>query len=149
MTTTIVSTQGKQSLKSVGSQLVWVSPVAMLAASTANIGLYILAGRLFPEIAAWPGTSISQIIGANIVYLLLGAITLMIITRLSSRPARTYIAVATMGLLLSLALPISASFGFGSPGIPPASTATAITLSLMHFISYVISVPLYSCTTLS
>jgi hypothetical protein len=143
MNTTIPLTQEKQSVKNVSSRLIWVSPLAMLVASTANIGLYALAGYLFAEVTAWPGASIGQIIGANIVYLLIGAITLAIITRLSRNPARAYLIVATIGLFFSLVLPISAGFGFGPPSTPPASTFTVITLSLMHFVSYAISVFLF------
>jgi len=115
----------------------------MLAASAANLGLYTAAGHFFPEVTAWPGASAGQIMGATFVYLLIGAITLAIITRVASRPARAFVVVATIGLLFSLMLPISAGFGFGPPGTSPAGTASVITLSLMHVMSFVISVPLF------
>ena len=57
---------------------------------------------------------------------------------------RHYFIIATVGLLLSLGLPISAGFGYGAPGTPPANTATVITLSLMHVVYYAISVPMFS-----
>jgi hypothetical protein len=65
-----------------------------------------------------------------------------IIARLSSRPTRHYVIVATIGLLISLVLPVTAGMGYGPPGTPPAGIATVITLSLMHLVSYAISVPL-------
>ncbi len=143
MTTTIEFTPEKKIQRSIGSRLIWVSPLAMLASSVANLGLYALAGRLSPEVTAWAGASAGQIVGANIVYLLFGTIAFAVITRFSSRPARTYLIVAAIGLLFSLVMPISAGFGYGPPGIPPADAATVTTLSLMHFGSFIISVPLF------
>jgi len=120
-----------------------VTPLAILAATAANLGLYAAAGILNPEVTAWPGAGPGQIAGANFVYLLIGAIVFAIIARLSSHPARHYLIAASIGLLLSLALPISAGFGYGAPGAPPAGVATVITLSLMHVVTFAISVPLF------
>jgi len=56
----------------------------------------------------------------------------------------SYLIIATVGLLLSLALPIGAIFGGGTPpGTPPATVITTVTLSLMHIVTYAISVPLF------
>lgn len=52
--------------------------------------------------------------------------------------------MATVGLVLSLGLPIGAGFGYAAPGAPPAGIATVITLSLMHVIAYAITVPLFT-----
>lgn len=123
--------------------LLWAAPLAMGLASVANTILYIAAGIIAPSVTEWPGAGIGQIVGANIVYLLIGIAAFLVVNRLSSRPARHYLIVATVGLLLSLWLPVSAGMGFGPPEQPGASLATVITLSLMHIISYVISVPLY------
>jgi hypothetical protein len=86
---------------------------------------------------------VGQIIGATIVYLLIGTAVFALIARFSSRPARHYLIVATIALLLSLALPISAGFGDGASAAPVATVATVITLSLMHVVSYIISVTLF------
>lgn len=125
------------------TRLLWVSPLAMAAASAANLALYLAAGILAPEVTAWAGAGIGQIIGATAVYLIIGAIVLAIINRVSSRPARHYIIAATVGLALSFWLPISAGLGFGAPGMAPPGLATVATLSLMHVVSYAISLPLY------
>ena len=124
-------------------RLAWAGPLALLAATIANLGLYSAAGSLFPEVTAWPGAGPAQIIGANAVYLLLGTIGFALIAWKSSRPARHYLLIATAGLLLSLVLPISAGFGYGAPGTPTAGAATVVTLSLMHILTFAISVPLY------
>jgi hypothetical protein len=144
MTTTIELTSSSQAPKIVLSQIVSAGMLSMLAATAANLGLYYAAGILFPEVTAWPGAGPAQIAGANFVYLLIGAIAFTVIARISSKPALHYLILATVGLLLSFGLPIAAGFGYAAPGAPPASTATVITLSLMHVVSYAISVPLFT-----
>ncbi len=126
------------------SRLLWVSPLAMLVSSAVNLGLYAAAGRLFPEVAAWSGAGPTQIIGATIVYLLIGTIVFALTARFARRPARTYTILATIGLLFSLFMPISAAFGFGAPGAPVPDMATVATLSLMHVAAYAISVPMFN-----
>lgn len=140
MTTKIELTSGTQTRKSGLRNLLWLSPLAMLIGTVANLSLYALAGLLFPEVTAWTGAGVGQIVGATIVYLLIGTIVFALVAKVSSRPARNYLIVATLGLLLSLALPIGAVFGFGTP---PASVITAVILSLMHIITYAISVPMF------
>jgi len=143
MTTKIEMIQETESSRSILSRLLWVSPLAMLVATVSNLGLYSAAGRLFPEVSAWSGAGPGQIVGANIVYLIAGAIVFALVARFSSRPARHFLIIATVGLLLSLWLPLSAAFGYGPPGTPAASVVTAVTLSLMHVISFLITVPLF------
>jgi hypothetical protein len=134
----IYLTADKQAPQSALRRLIWVSPLAMLTATVANLGLYTAAGSIYPQVTAWPGAGPAQIVGANIVYLLLATIVFAVTARRSSRPARTYTIVATIALLLSLALPISAAFG-----TPPAGAITIVTLSLMHLMTYAISVPMF------
>lgn len=124
-------------------RLLWVSPLTILITTIANLVFYAVMGSLFPEVRAWPGAGFGQIIGATIVYLLIATLIFAIIARRSARPARTYIIVATIGLLLSLALPISAAFGYTTPGAPLPGLATVIALCLMHVLSYAISVPMF------
>lgn len=133
----------RQSARNVMRRLLWVTPLAMVVATVANLALYFVAGAIFPAVTAWPGAGPGQIAGANVVYLLMGAGALLVVARISSQPARYYAWVAGVGLLLSLALPIGAGFGYGAPGAPPAEMATVVTLSLMHIISAVITVPLF------
>lgn len=125
------------------SRLLWVAPLAMAISSILDLGLYYGAGTLLPEVTAWPGAGLVQIVGANIVYLLIAAAIFAIVTRVSSRPARHYLIIATIGLLLSLLLAIGTAFGFGPPAAPPASMATVIVLSLMHVVSFAVSAPLF------
>lgn len=125
-------------------RLLWVSPLAMLAASAVNLGLYAAAGQVFPQVTAWPGAGPAQIVGATVVYLLVGTLVFALVARFAKRPARTYSILATIGLLLSLFMPISAGFGYGAPGAPTPDAATVATLSLMHVAAYLISVPMFN-----
>lgn len=125
------------------SRLIWASLLAMSTAIAVNLGLYAFVSYLFPSVAAWPGTSPTHILIATIVYLTLATLVFAVVRRLSSRPARHYLIVATISLLLSLGPPISLGFGPGLPGVPAADPTVAITLGLMHVISYAISVPMF------
>jgi hypothetical protein len=143
MSTQITATSPTEAPQSAFHRLVLTSLGAMLLAGAANLVLYAVAGRFFPQVAAWPGAGPGQIIGATVVYLFLGTIVFAVINRWSSRPARTYLLVASAALLLSLALPIAAGFGYAAPSVPQPGTATVVTLSLMHVLAYAISVPMF------
>ena len=132
-----------QTLNSFPIRLVWVSLLAVLAATAANLGLYFAAGILLPEVTAWPGAGPAQIAGANLVYLFIGAVVLSVVRRVSVHPARHYLVIAVIGLFLSLALPILAGFGYGPPGTPTAGVVTVIILCLMHVVTFAISVPMF------
>ncbi len=141
MTTTV---QLKNNQKGFGRQLVQASVAAIILSTLANVALYIVAGWFNPVITAWAGAGIGQIVGANMVYLFVGTVAFALIAKVTSRPARIYTAVATLGLLGSLWLPISAAIGLNLPaGTPAATLGTAVVLSLMHVISYTISVPMF------
>lgn len=143
MTVRTEAIQEQQAMRSASHKLLWVSPLVMAGATVANLILYAVAGSLFPEVTAWAGAGVGQIIGATVVYLLIGTTVFALVARFTTRPARTYWIVATVGLLLSLWMPVSAAMGYGAPNATPPSTATAVTLSLMHVVSYAISVPLF------
>lgn len=129
--------------RSSGRRLVWASLLAMSTATTANLGLYAAAGYIFPEVAAWTGTGPVQIVVATIVYLLMATLVFGAIRRLSSRPDRHYLIVASIALLLSMGPPIALGSSYGLPGVPPADAVVAITLGLMHVVSFAISVPIF------
>lgn len=143
MSTTVNSVQTHRSTGSTLRTLLWAAPLAMVAAIIANIVLYTVIGAIVPEVGTWPGAGVGQIIGATVAYLFFGAMALAVIARFSSRPARHFLIVAIGGLILSMALPVSAGFGYGAPGAPPASVATVVTLALMHVVSFAISIPLF------
>lgn len=144
MTARIEVNQAAKPQRRTTGKLLWASLMAILVASIANLGIYALASRFLPTVGAWPGAGPGQIVGATVAYLFIGTIILVLVSRLSTQPVRHYQLIATAGLLISLALPISAAFGYGTPpGTPPADLTTVIVLSLMHVIAYAISVPLF------
>lgn len=142
MTTRTGSPQNEQTSGTVRGRLILASLLTMSTATAANLGLYAVAGYLFPHVAAWTGTSATHVMVATIVYLTLATLVFAAVRRFSSRPARHFLIVATISLLFSMGPPISLGFGPGLPGVPPADPAIAITLGLMHVISYAISVPM-------
>lgn len=143
MAFTINQLSTAQSPKLATIRLIWIAPLAMLVSTTANLGLYTAAGSLFPEVTAWTGASSAQIIGANVVYLLIGTFIFALVNWRSPQPIRHYWTIATIGLVFSFWMPISAGLGFGPPELVPASAITVITLCLMHILSYIISVPMF------
>jgi hypothetical protein len=143
MTARTESTPNSQSSGTVRGRLILASALAMATATAANLGLYAIAGYLFPHVAAWTGTSSTHVIVATIVYLTLATLVFAAVRRFSSRPARHYLIVATISLLFSMGPPISLGFGPGLPGVPAADPIIGITLGLMHIISYAISVPIF------
>lgn len=123
--------------------LLWATPLAILISSIANLGLYAAAGSIASEVTAWSGAGEIQIISATFVYLTFGAITFVGVAQFSKNPARVYVRVATIGLLLSLFLPITAGLGYGDPSTATPTMATVITLCLMHVLTFILSVPLF------
>jgi hypothetical protein len=145
MTTRIESTNNVQAQRpGTAMALVRTTLLAMTASSAANVVLYAGAGLLIPSVTAWPGAGIGQIIGATIVYLLIGTVVCALLARFSSRPHRLFLTLATAGLVLSMWLPLGAALGYGAPDVAAPGVATAVALGLMHVASYVISVPLYT-----
>ena len=143
MTARTESPIDSQSSRTVRGRLIWASLLAMATATAANLGLYAIAGYLFPYVAAWTGTSSTHVIVATNVYLTLATLVFAVVRRFSSRPAYHYRIVATLSLLFSMGPPLSLGFGPGLPSVPPADPTIAITLGLMHIISYAISVPVF------
>src|SRR5215470_3021433 len=121
-------------------KFVWIAPLTVVAAIIANEILYAIVAALIPSGGQWSTAGPVQIILSTLVYLFLGSLVFALVVRFSSRPVRTYWIVATIGLILSLALPISAGAGFAPPEQPVPDTATVITLSLMHLVAYAITV---------
>ena len=82
---------------------------------------------------------LKRLAGMVPLILLISFLAFILVNRLSRNPIRTYRIVAAVALLLSFFPPISAGFG-GIPNIAPASTATVITLILMHIAAAIITV---------
>lgn len=130
-------------LKNVATRLIWVLPATVLSVSLADIALYEVAGVLDPDITGWAGAGAAQITGANAVYLSIAAIALLALVKLTRAPARWFAILATIGVVASLALPISAGLGEGTAAVPAPGVRTVIALSALHLVSYAIAVPMF------
>ena len=130
-------------LKSVARRLIWLLPAPVLSVSLADIALYEVAGVLDPDITGWAGAGAAQIVGANAVYLSIGAAALLALVKLTRAPARWFAILATIGVVASLALPISAGLGDGTAAVPAPGLSTVIALSVLHLVSYAIAVPMF------
>lgn len=124
-------------------RLAWVLPVTALTASVADVALYEVVGVLDPDVTAWPGAGLAEIVGANTAYLLMGAALLVVLVKFTSAPARWFTVLATVAVLASLALPVFAGLGDGSAALPTPGLTTVITLGAMHLVSYVIAVLMF------
>ena len=130
-------------IKTAATRLAWLLPATMLSVSVADIALYEVAGVLDPDVTGWAGAGAAQIIGANAVYLSLAATVLLVLVKLTRTPARWFAILATIGVIASLALPISAGLGEGTAAVPAPGLTTVIALSAMHLLSYAIAVPMF------
>jgi len=128
-------------------KFLWVAPLTLVAAIIANEVLYAIVVALIPSVGQWAGAGPVQIIFSTLAYLILGSIGFALVVRFSSRPVRTYRIVATLALILSLALPISVGAGFVQPGQPVPDTPTVIMLMVMHVVAYVITLTLFTRLT--
>ncbi len=128
-------------------RLGWVAPLTLVVAVIANEILYAIAARLNPRIGKWPLAGPSQIFLSTLAYLVIGAIVFVLVVRLSSHPVRTYWTVATIALMVSLALPLSVGAGLMPPGMPVPDATTVATLGAMHVVAYLITVTLFTRLT--
>ena len=123
-------------------RLLWVAPLAMVAASVANLIVLWTAVALFPSVSQFPMLGTPQVIASTVVYLLLAAVAFAVVGKLSSRPVYHYRIVAVVALLLSFGAPLSAGAGF-MPGAS-ADAVTVVTLMLMHVVGAAITVGLFT-----
>lgn len=123
-------------------RLLWVAPLAIVAASVANLIVLRTAVALFPSVGQFPMLGTAQVIASTVVYLLLATVVFVLVGKLSSRPVRQYRIVAVVALLLSFGAPLSAGAGF-MPGAS-ADAVTVITLIVMHVVAAAITVPLFT-----
>jgi hypothetical protein len=121
------------------SRLLWVGPLAIVAAAVANMVIQrIAAAALQPDPGFGPLTpmppilfSVIGVLGAVIVYALIG--------RFSRRPIALFRRVALIVLIVSI-IPDLLLFAF--PSMPGTTIATIAVLILMHIVAWAIAVGL-------
>jgi hypothetical protein len=121
-------------------RLLWVGPLAIVAALAANavVRAVLLAVLDVPDTftplasPSFVALTIVGVLGAVIVFAVIGA--------RAKRPITTFRKVAFWALLVSFLPDIGLLFGGG--GMPPASLSNVLGLMLMHVVAYAISVSL-------
>jgi hypothetical protein len=137
MSTTTLSPYSSQPIPA--GQIARNGGLAIALSIVANLILYYVALAVAPSVGEFAMLGPINVVASTILYLIFAIGAFVLVNRFSSTPIRTYRIVATIALLLSLFPPIAAGQG-GIPNIAPASTATVITLILMHIISAAITV---------
>ncbi len=126
-------------------RLLWVGPLAIVAAVAANA--VVRAGLLavlavpanFTPLASpsFVGLTIAGVLGAVIVFAVVAA--------RAKRPISTFRKIAFWALLVSFVPDIALLFGGG--GMPPASLSNVLALMLLHVVAYAISVTMLTTLT--
>ena len=131
-----------QATKDTSGRLVWAGPLAVAAATLAKVLCYYFVTRVLqitmvfpeqfppPEVTPLPVTDVvlfSFIFGAGAV------IIFWLVAQSSRRPTRTYLAISTFVLLISIFLPLKIP-------TPPVPTSSKWSLIMMHIIGAVVIV---------
>lgn len=145
MSSTVISARGnrEQAEQVDFRSLLWVGPLAVVAAAVANIIVREIAVALGAvpadyELLKWPG-----VVGSTVLQAGLGVVVFAIIARFARRPIRLFRVVAAVALVLSFAFPLLA--GSGAMQVPGATTpngSTVATMLVMHIVAALVSVGL-------
>lgn len=120
-------------------RLLWVTPLAIIAVTIANMIVYAIATALFAGPSQFSYLSPLSIAASITIYLIVAAIVYAVIRRYAKRPTRTFRIVAVVALLLSFMGPFSAR-----QLEPPADTTTVVVLMLMHVVAAAITVGMFT-----
>jgi hypothetical membrane protein len=122
------------------STLFWVAPLTLLACIIANTIVRSIAVTLVGVSSSFQPLQLPTIIVSTCVYLLLAVGALLLVSRMSERPARTYRILASVCLLLSLLLPLMALTGaMPTPGM---SGQIFWSMIAMHLVSAAVVIAL-------
>lgn len=104
------------------------------AVVAANLVVYFVAGALWEVpgefLALNPGSIVVSSAGGVVV----ATLGLAVLARLTRRAVPVFIAAAILVTLFSLTGPLQAMAG-AMPGLPPATTATGLTMLVMHVLT--------------
>lgn len=110
------------------SRLLWAAPLAIVAASLANLSVYFVADALWS--VAWePKFNAMLVVAGTVGAMVIAAAVFAVVTRFAKNPVKTYTIIATIALLLSFATPVLALFGMPGPSGNEADVARSIRLS--------------------
>lgn len=127
-----------------GARLWWLVPLALAAATAANVIFYYILTRLLGEPLLMksefppPVTSpmgVDEVILFSVIWSLGASLVYVFLCAVSARPERTFIIVSAVVLLASMALPLMIPS-------PPVAMSAKLSLVMMHIIGAVVVVGL-------
>ena len=139
--TTLTSSSMQQERVALG-RLWWVTLLTIVAASAANLVVYLIAIALFEGPRRFALLTPVSIVVSIAVGVGAAAIVYILIGRFSKRPIRVFRIVAVVALVLSFASPISAAYAFPPSDAPDATTV--VCLLAMHVVTAIITIGLFT-----
>ena len=123
-------------------RLWWVTLLTIVAASVANLVVYLLAIALFEGPRRFALLTPILIVVSTAVGVGAAAIVYALIGRFSKRPISVFRIVAVVALVLSFASPISAAYAFPPSDAP--DVITVVFLLAMHVVAAIITIGLFT-----
>jgi Family of unknown function (DUF6069) len=126
------------------SRLLWAALLAIVAASLANLIVYLVADALLS--VTWePKFNAMLVVVGTIGALVVAAAVFAVVARVAKNPVKTYTMIATIALLFSFATPVLALFGIPGPSVAPLDTVMVMILT--HIIAFVVSTFIFTRLT--
>jgi len=125
------------------TRLWWVVPIAVAAATIANVVFYFILTRWLgepllminqfppPQMVPMP---VGEVILFSIIWALAAALVYVFLNAVAARPDRYFIIISAVVLLASFALPLKAP-------TPPVAMSAKLSLAVMHLIGALAVVP--------
>jgi hypothetical protein len=125
-------------------RLLWVGPLAVLAAVIANVFVSITAVALLGISPEFDPLHVGPVIGFTVVGVLGAVIVFALVARFSRRPVRLFRRITLVVLLLSFVPDLSLLYASPYAG---TTVQSVIVLMLMHVVAWLISVGLLTTLT--
>jgi len=126
-------------------KLIWVCPLAIVAAVIANLIIRTIAVSIFGVSQTFQYLQASYIIGGTLVYLLVALLAFVLVNRVARRPIYAYRLLALVALCLSFLSPVMALTGLFPAG--GMNLTIFWTMIVMHIVSAAIIVSLLTTLT--
>lgn len=105
-----------------------------VAAAVANLAVYFASGALWGVPGGFSALNPGSVVATSVVGVVVAALGLVVLARITRRAIPIFMVAAAALTLLSLMGPFQAMVG-AMPGMPPATTATGVTMILLHLIT--------------
>jgi hypothetical protein len=125
-------------------RLLWVGPLAIVAAVAANLLFVAIANPLTGVSPDFPALTFEAIAVFTVWGVLAAVIVFALVARFSRRPIWLYRRIALVALLLSLIPDLAMPF---MPSPVPVGAREVVLLMLTHVIAYAVCVPLLTTLT--